>query len=88
VRLVLSPTPDGPRLQIIDSGPGVAAEDREAVLQRFHRVKTGDGAPPGSGLGLSIVAAIARLHDYRLTLSDAKPGLKVTLDCWPIGVGV
>ncbi|MGA0601280.1 sensor histidine kinase [Caulobacter sp. KR2-114] len=88
VRLVLSRQPHGPRLEILDTGPGVAPEDREAVLQRFHRVRTGDAGPAGSGLGLSIVAAIARLHDYRLTLADANPGLRVILDCWPIGVGV
>ena len=87
VRLVLKPTDHGPRLEILDTGPGVAPEDREAVLQRFHRVRN-DRGPPGTGLGLSIVAAIVRLHDYRLTLDDAKPGLRVAIDCWPIGVGV
>ena len=87
VRLVLKPTDHGPRMEILDTGPGVAREDREAVLQRFHRVHN-DRGPPGTGLGLSIVAAIVRLHDYRLTLDDAKPGLKVVIDCWPVGVGV
>ena len=87
VRLVLKPTDHGPRMEILDTGPGVAREDREAVLQRFHRVRN-DRGPPGTGLGLSIVAAIVRLHDYRLTLDDAKPGLKVVIDCWPVGVGV
>ncbi len=87
VRLVLKATDRGPRLEILDTGPGVAPEDREAVLQRFHRVRN-DRGPPGTGLGLSIVAAIVRLHDYRLMLDDAKPGLKVVIDCWPVGVGV
>ena len=87
VRLVLKPTDRGPSLEILDNGPGVAPEDREAVLQRFHRVRN-DRGPPGTGLGLSIVAAIVRLHDYRLTLDDANPGLRVVIDCWPIGVGV
>ncbi len=87
MRLVLKPTDHGPRMEILDTGPGVAREDREAVLQRFHRVHN-DRGPPGTGLGLSIVAAIVRLHDYRLTLDDAKPGLKVVIDCWPVGVGV
>ncbi|HEX4199398.1 MAG TPA: HAMP domain-containing sensor histidine kinase [Caulobacteraceae bacterium] len=85
VRLVLSAQPRGPRLEILDTGPGVAPEEREAVLQRFHRGR-GEQGVPGSGLGLSIVAAVARLHDYRLTLDDARPGLRVILDCWPIGL--
>jgi signal transduction histidine kinase len=85
VRLVLSAQPRGPRLEIRDTGPGVAPDEREAVLQRFHRGRDDQGAP-GLGLGLSIVAAVARLHDYRLTLDDAKPGLRVILDCWPIGL--
>jgi hypothetical protein len=33
------------------------------------------------------VAAVARLHDFRLVLGDASPGLRVTLDCWPAAVG-
>jgi signal transduction histidine kinase len=52
------------------------------VLERFYRGRHAPSAP-GSGLGLSIVAAVARLHDFRLTLGDAAPGLRVTLDCWP-----
>jgi signal transduction histidine kinase len=76
----------GPRLEITDSGPGIAENEREAVLQRFYRsAKTQEA--PGSGLGLSIVAAVARLHDFHLLLSDAGPGLRVTLDCWPVAQG-
>ena len=72
----------GPRLEVADDGPGVDPQERDAVLNRFHRGRrTLD--TPGSGLGLSIVAAVARLHQFTLTLSDAKPGLVVSLDCWP-----
>jgi signal transduction histidine kinase len=82
VRLRLTKLVEGPRLEIIDSGPGVPENEREAVLRRFYRgQRTLD--VPGSGLGLSIVAAVARLHDFRLVLGDAAPGLRVTLDCWP-----
>jgi signal transduction histidine kinase len=86
VRLRLTRQDEGPRLEIIDSGPGVPESEREAVLQRFYRGRTEPEAP-GSGLGLSIVAAVARLHDFRLTLGDAGPGLRVTLDCWPAALG-
>lgn len=86
VRLRLSKRTEGPRLEIIDSGPGVPEDERDAVLQRFYRGR-GEHDIPGSGLGLSIVAAVARLHDFRLTLGDASPGLRVTLDCWPAAMG-
>jgi signal transduction histidine kinase len=82
VRLALSKQAEGPRLEIIDSGPGVPEDERDAVLQRFYRGRR-DRDVPGSGLGLSIVAAVARLHDFRMVLGDASPGLRVTLDCWP-----
>ena len=84
--LRLTACAEGPRLQIIDSGPGVPEDERDAVMQRFYRGRR-DRATPGSGLGLSIVAAVARLHGYRLSLSDADPGLTVTLDCWPLLIG-
>jgi signal transduction histidine kinase len=75
-------THKGPRLEIADTGPGVPALERAAVLQRFYRSARDRGAP-GSGLGLSIVAAIARLHGFSLELEDARPGLRATLSCWP-----
>ncbi len=86
VRLRLTGLADGPRLEVIDSGPGVPVKERQAVFERFYRGRQAPG-PPGSGLGLSIVAAVARLHDFRISLGDAAPGLRVTLDCWPVAVG-
>jgi len=85
VRLRLTARPEGPRIEISDNGPGVPENEREAVLQRFYRGQL-EREVPGSGLGLSIVAAVARLHDFRLVLGDAAPGLKVTLDCWPVAM--
>jgi len=82
VRLRLSKQAEGPRLEITDTGPGVPEDERDAVLQRFYRGRR-ERDVPGSGLGLSIVAAVARLHDFRLVLGDASPGLRVTMDCWP-----
>ena len=74
--------PQGPRVDVIDNGPGVPAEERGAVLQRFYR-SARDRQRPGSGLGLSLVAAIARLHGFDFELADARPGLRATLSCRP-----
>ena len=61
-----------------DRGAGGAAPDRDRILGRFVRLEASRSAP-GSGLGLSLVAAIARLHRLDLSLADAAPGLRVTL---------
>jgi signal transduction histidine kinase len=65
-------------LSVADDGPGIPEAQREAVLQRFHRLETSRTAH-GSGLGLPIVAAIARRHGARLRLDDAGPGLSASL---------
>jgi signal transduction histidine kinase len=67
------------RLRVSDGGPGIPAEHRELATQRFRRLPGGSGLP-GSGLGLSLVAAVARLHQARLELADARPGLAVVLE--------
>lgn len=74
----------GPRVEIADSGPGIPSEEREAVLQRFYRSESGRELPAqGYGLGLSIVAAIVRLHGFRLAIDDnASGGTRITVDCW------
>jgi signal transduction histidine kinase len=61
-------------ITVADTGPGIAPEEREMVLDRFHRGAAGAGAG-GSGLGLSLVATIVHLHGFALTLEDARPGL-------------
>jgi signal transduction histidine kinase len=63
---------------VTDRGPGVPERDREHVLGRFVRLEASRSAP-GSGLGLSLVAAVARLHGGTLKLEDNHPGLKVVL---------
>lgn len=69
---------DGVVLVVGDSGPGVPAEARARVLDRFVRLDASRSAP-GAGLGLSLVAAVARLHKATLALDDNAPGLRVTL---------
>lgn len=65
-------------LSVADNGPGIPAGEREAALKRFYRLERSRGGP-GAGIGLSIVAAVARLHDAELVLDDARPGLRVTI---------
>ena len=59
------------QLKVIDSGPGIPPEDRSRVFDRFHR-RPGT-SPPGSGLGMAIVKAIADRHEATVTL-DSGPG--------------
>ena len=63
---------------VTDRGPGVPAAERERVLARFVRLEA-SRSEPGSGLGLSLVAAVARLHGGSLRLEDNEPGLRVVL---------
>ncbi len=63
-----------PAIEVRDNGPGIAPDQREAVLRRFHRGADAQGLP-GSGLGLSVVVAILHLHGFTLRLGDAGPGL-------------
>lgn len=75
----------GTRLQVEDNGPGIAPEDREAVFQRFYRGEA-SAARAGSGLGLSIVREIARLHSAAVVLRDTPGGgLAVALHFPPAG---
>jgi signal transduction histidine kinase len=69
---------DGPEVVVGDRGPGIAAEDRERVLKRFVRLEK-SRTEPGTGLGLSLVAAVARLHGGGIRLEDNAPGLRVVL---------
>ncbi|AOJ78104.1 sensor histidine kinase [Burkholderia ubonensis] len=61
------------RLDVIDNGPGIPAEERDAVFERFHRGSKTQTVE-GTGLGLSIVREIARVHRGSVTLADADGG--------------
>ena len=61
---------------VVDDGPGVPAAERERIFDRFYRLER-SRSTPGSGLGLALVAAVARLHGASVTLADAAPGLDV-----------
>ena len=78
IAISASETPGGVDLTVADSGPGIPAADRARVVERFVRLEASRNSP-GTGLGLSLVAAVARLHQARLTLDDNNPGLKATI---------
>ena len=89
VVLRASRQPHGARIDILDTGPGIAPAEREAVLQRLYR-SDAHRSEPGFGLGLSIVAAIVKLHGFQLEIGDRSSGggARVTVYCWPRGTAV
>jgi signal transduction histidine kinase len=68
----------GKSVTVSDTGPGVPEEAREDVFRRFHRLEK-SRSQPGSGLGLSLVKAVAQLHGGTVRLEDNRPGLKAEL---------
>jgi signal transduction histidine kinase len=78
IRVALRGSSGAPEVIVEDNGPGIPADKREIVLGR--RVRLDEARKfPGSGLGLSLVAAVTKLHGARLVLDDAGPGLRVSL---------
>lgn len=67
------------RISVADNGPGIPDDQKERVFERFYRLDR-SRTRPGSGLGLSLVQAIARLHGGRVRIEDAAPGLRVVID--------
>jgi len=70
-----------PHIDIIDTGCGVPVQEREAVMLRFHRSNNTQTDHPGHGLGLSIVAAVMRLHGFRLQFQETAIGTHLTVVC-------
>jgi signal transduction histidine kinase len=68
----------GPSIEVADNGPGIPPEERDKVFDRFYRLDR-SRTTDGSGLGLSLVKAIASLHGLSIQLEDRKPGLAVIL---------
>ena len=81
IEVALRKTDTGVEVVVADHGPGIPALDRERALKRFVRLEA-SRTRPGTGLGLSLVAAVARLHEGQVRLEDNHPGLRVVLS-WP-----
>lgn len=78
IDIELKDTADGPICAIADNGPGIPEKERRKVFQRFYRLDA-SRATAGSGLGLSLVAAIADLHRVAVDIADNRPGVRVVL---------
>jgi signal transduction histidine kinase len=79
VRIRASVAPESVDLSVADSGPGIPLADRPRVTERFVRLEASRHSP-GTGLGLSLVAAVAHFHNAELVLEDNEPtGLKAVL---------
>ena len=78
VRISLATEAERATVTVADQGPGIPAGERDKVIDRFYR-RESSRSTPGSGLGLSLVAAVARLHGATLSFHDNEPGLRAEL---------
>jgi signal transduction histidine kinase len=78
VHVRIESTDGEPEISIADDGPGIPIDEREHVFKRFYRLEQ-SRYTPGHGLGLSLVAAVARLHGARIEMLDNAPGLQFRL---------
>ena len=83
VRVAAAMRAGGAEIAVADTGPGIPPEERDKVTRRFYRLEQ-SRTSPGSGLGLSLVVSVAKLHGGRLELEDNAPGLRARL-CLPDG---
>jgi signal transduction histidine kinase len=84
VEITLSSDAEWVKLIVSDNGPGIPAAERTKVFGRFYRLDKTRGSP-GTGLGLSLVRAVADLHGGQILLSDNCPGLVCTVS-FPVAV--
>ncbi len=86
IEVVVDAVGGGARVSVADTGPGIPEGEREPVFRRFYRLDSSRSSP-GSGLGLSLVEAVAKLHQLEIRLEDNRPGLRAALQ-WPPGSNV
>ena len=86
VTVKATPTDDHWFISVTDSGIGVPAPERAMLFERFYRASNARAARiPGSGLGLSVARAIARLHGGEVSISESDAGGTVVLAAFPLG---
>jgi signal transduction histidine kinase len=84
ILVALENDPSGAHLIVADNGAGIPEEDRARVTERFVRLESSRNSP-GTGLGLSLVAAVARLHEAELSFEDNHPGLRAVMTFKRVG---
>jgi signal transduction histidine kinase len=84
IEVTVSRAGDNTVLRVSDTGPGISEPDREVVTRRFYRADK-SRRTPGAGLGLSLVAAIVKLHGFRLIIGSG-PGCIIEIVCPDVGV--
>jgi len=83
IKVRMSRADDSVLLEVSDNGPGIPAEERDRVFRRFYRLEK-SRTTSGNGLGLSMVRAIAELHNATVQLEDSHPGLRVLVRFRPV----
>jgi len=78
ISIVASRSTGNLTVSVVDNGPGIPENMREKVLQRFFRLEV-SRTTAGNGLGLSLANAIVHVHDAKLELADAAPGLRASV---------
>ena len=80
VIIELADMPHGPVVRVVNSGPGITVGEQKIVFRRFYRSDKSRHSE-GAGLGLNLVAAVAKLHGFGLRINGGPPGCTVELDC-------
>jgi signal transduction histidine kinase len=78
IQVAITRSAQGIELAVTDDGPGVPAQERDRLFNRFYRMER-SRSTPGNGLGLALVAAVVRLHRAAVRLEDLGPGLAVRI---------
>ncbi len=81
VAVELFSTTQGPIVRVSDTGPGIPQEKRLDVFKRFYRCSESRDIP-GTGLGLTLVAAVARLHNFHVEIMDGAQGCEIEVRCF------
>ena len=76
VTITVDYSPEGPRLIVADNGPGALGAELKRLFDRFYRLEQ-SRSTLGSGLGLALVSAVARLHGAGVTVANLAPGFEV-----------
>ena len=78
IDVTMEESPAGVTAAVCDKGPGVPKNETENIFQRFYRLEA-SRTSPGTGLGLSLVAAVAKLHGARVDVANTYPGLRIAV---------